>query len=114
MGERITQTVGKSLDEIDAGAPPPVTHDANFTPGYLRFAVERSLERLRTDRIDLLQLHNPPLQLISAMGTYEPLEEVKRVGLIRLYGVSVHPPVDVLAAIDDTMPDTILIVFYMA
>jgi len=114
MRERITQTVGKSLDEIDAGAPLPVTHDANFTPGYLRFAVERSLERLRTDRIDLLQLHNPPLQLIAAMGTYEPLEEMKRDGLIRFYGVSVHPPEEGLAAIRATMPDTIQIVYNLA
>jgi len=114
MRERIAQTVGKSLDEIDAGAPLPVTHDANFTAGYLRFAVERSLARLRTDRIDLLQLHNPPLQLISAMGTYEPLEEMKRDGLIRFYGVSVHPPEEGLAAINATMPDTIQIVYNLA
>ena len=57
----------------------------DFTPGYLRFAVQRSLERLRTDRIDLLQLHNPPMTLISATGTWEPLEEMKREGLIRFY-----------------------------
>jgi len=43
------------------------------TPAYLRVAVERSLERLRTDYIDLLQLHNPPMNLIAARDTYEPL-----------------------------------------
>src|SRR5947209_10943562 len=37
----------------------------DFTPAHLRFAVERSLERLRTDHIDLLQLHNPSINLIS-------------------------------------------------
>ena len=114
MRERVSQAVGKSLDEIEAGAPLPVTHDANFTPGYLRFAVDRSLKRLRTDRIDLLQLHNPPLNLISAMGTYEPLEEMKRAGLIRFYGVSVHPPEEGLAAINATMPDSIQIVYNLA
>src|SRR6266446_8208021 len=59
----------------------------DFTPAYLRMAVERSLERLRTDHIDLLQLHNPPMSLIAAPATYEPLEELKREGLIRFYGV---------------------------
>src|SRR5229473_8067175 len=86
----------------------------DFTPGYLRFAVERSLERLRTDHIDLLQLHNPPINLIPAMGTYEPLEEMKREGLIRFYGVSVHPPEEGVAAVQATMPDTVQIVYNLA
>ena len=86
----------------------------DFTPAYLRFAVERSLERLRTDRIDLLQLHNPPITLISAMETYEPLETMKREGLIRFYGVSVHPPEEGLAAVTATMPDTVQIVYNLA
>jgi aryl-alcohol dehydrogenase-like predicted oxidoreductase len=91
-------------------------HDIHmdFTPAYLRFAVERSLGRLRTDRIDLLQLHNPPINLISAMETYEPLEAMKREGLIRFYGVSVHPPEEGLAAVQATMPDTVQIVYNLA
>jgi aryl-alcohol dehydrogenase-like predicted oxidoreductase len=86
----------------------------DFTPGYLRFAVERSLKRLRTDHIDLLQLHNPPINLISAMETYEPLEAMKREGLIRFYGISVHPPEEGLAAVQATMPDTVQIVYNLA
>lgn len=114
MRERIAQAAGKSLDEIEAGAPLPVTHDTTFTPAYLRFAVERSLARLRTDRIDLLQLHNPPINLISTMATYEPLETMKREGLIRFYGVSVHPPEEGVAAVQATMPDTVQIVYNLA
>src|SRR2546428_886853 len=86
----------------------------DFTPGYLRFAVERSLERLRADHIDLLQLHNPPINLISARDAYEPLEEMKREGLIRFYGVSVHPPEEGMAAVQATMPDTVQIVYNLA
>ena len=114
MRERIGQTVGRSLDEIAVGAPLSVTHDANFTGSYIRFAVERSLERLQTDRIDLLQLHNPPINLISAMETYEPLEQLKREGKIRFYGVSVHPPEEGIAAVNATMPDTVQIVYNLA
>ena len=29
----------------------------NFSPEYIRFAVQKSLERLQTDRIDVYQLH---------------------------------------------------------
>ena len=86
----------------------------DFTPAYLRFAVERSLERLRTDHIDLLQLHNPQINLISSLETYEPLETMKREGLIRFYGVSVHPPEEGLAAVTATMPDTVQIVYNLA
>ncbi len=86
----------------------------DFTPGYLRMAVERSLERLRTDHIDLLQLHNPPMSLIAAPATYEPLEELKREGLIRFYGVSVHPPEEGVAAVRATRPDTVQIVYNLA
>jgi aryl-alcohol dehydrogenase-like predicted oxidoreductase len=86
----------------------------DFTPAYLRLAVERSLERLRTDYIDLLQLHNPSMKLISARGTYEPLEAMKREGLIRFYGVSVHPPEEGVAAVQATMPDTVQIVYNLA
>jgi aryl-alcohol dehydrogenase-like predicted oxidoreductase len=86
----------------------------DFTPAYLRFAVERSLERLRTDHIDLLQLHNPAIDLIAAKSTYEPLEELKREGLIRFYGVSVHPPEEGVAAVQATMPDTVQIVYNLA
>src|SRR4028119_364544 len=31
----------------------------NWEPQYVRFAVEKSLERLGTDRIDFYQMHNP-------------------------------------------------------
>jgi aryl-alcohol dehydrogenase-like predicted oxidoreductase len=114
MRERIGQTVGRSLDELEHGTVLPVTHDTNFTPDYLRFAVERSLARLRTSYIDLLQLHNPPINLISAMETYEVLEQLKREGLIRFYGVSVHPPEEGMAAVNATMPDTVQIVYNLA
>jgi aryl-alcohol dehydrogenase-like predicted oxidoreductase len=112
--ERVAQTVGRPLDEIERGATLPVTHDVNFTAPYVRFAVERSLARLRTDYIDLLQLHNPPINVISTMETYEVLEQLKREGLIRFYGVSVHPPEEGIAAVNATMPDTVQIVHNLA
>src|SRR5439155_81239 len=38
---------------------------ANFDPGYIAFALERSLQRLRTDHVDLYQLHHPPEAMVA-------------------------------------------------
>lgn len=114
LHERISQAAGLPFEQIPVDAPLPVTHEADFSPAYIRFAVTRSLRRLRTDYIDLLQLHNPPLPLIGRPETYEVLEELKREGLIRWYGVSVHPPEEGLAAITATMPDTVQIAYNLA
>src|SRR5206468_12103534 len=44
----------------------------NFNPGYIAFALDRSLKRLRTTHVDVYQLHNPPTEL---MGDPERSEE---------------------------------------
>src|SRR5207237_729444 len=74
---RITEALGRPLAEVGPGAALPVPHDACFSPSYVRFAVEQSLRRLRTDYIDLLQLHNPTLGLIADPETYRLLDNLK-------------------------------------
>ena len=108
---RIAEAAGRPVGELAPDVPLPVTHDANFSPEYVRFAVEQSLRRLATDYIDLLQLHNPALSLIADPDTYVVLEDLKREGKIRFYGVSVHPPEEGLAAVEVTRPDTVQIVY---
>ncbi len=108
---RIAEAVGGPVTELAPDVPLPVTHDANFSPDYVRFALERSLRRLATDYIDLLQLHNPALGLIADPDTYGVLEDLKAEGKIRFYGVSVHPPEEGLAAVEVTRPDTVQIVY---
>jgi aryl-alcohol dehydrogenase-like predicted oxidoreductase len=114
LRDRIAQAAGVSYDRLPPDVPLPVTHDASFTPDYVRFALGRSLVRLHTDYVDLLQLHNPPPPLIGAMETYAVLEELKKEGKIRAYGVSVHSPEEGLAAIQSTMPDTVQLVYNLA
>jgi pyridoxine 4-dehydrogenase len=59
----------------------------NCRPGYLRSACEASLKRLRVDRIDLYQLHqpDPEVPVEESIGT---LAELRAAGKIRLIGVS--------------------------
>ena len=114
LHDRIAQMLGSPYDAIPPDAPLPVTHDSTFTPEYVRFALEQSLRRLGTDYVDLLQLHNPALNLIAAMDTYGVLEDLRQEGKIRAYGVSIHPVEEGMAAIQATMPDTIQVVYNIA
>ncbi|REJ06623.1 aldo/keto reductase [Microbacterium bovistercoris] len=54
---------------------------------YVRFAVEQSLRRLRTDWIDLYQLHLPDVETPIA-ETIDALDELVDEGKIRYYGHS--------------------------
>jgi aryl-alcohol dehydrogenase-like predicted oxidoreductase len=58
----------------------------NWEPSYVRFAVEKSLERLATDRIDFYQMHNPRLDALRRDDLLATLEDLKAEGKIRAYG----------------------------
>ncbi|MBI0445311.1 MULTISPECIES: aldo/keto reductase [Deinococcus] len=64
-------------------------HD--WTPAYLRKALEGSLKRLGTDHIDYYQLHNPRLDAIQKDDLWAELEKLKAEGLIRAYGTALGP-----------------------
>lgn len=82
-----------------------------FTPDYIRFALEKSLTRLNTDYIDVYQLHNPPMKLISREETYATLRELKKEGKIRAFGVSVFTPIEGITAINVGQPDCVQITY---
>src|SRR5213596_3755048 len=83
----------------------------NFDPGYLAFALDRSLQRLRTDHVDLYQLHNPPAELMTDPNTYEVLDALRGEHKIDHYGVSVHEPVEALLCLEAGKPETLQIPF---
>jgi aryl-alcohol dehydrogenase-like predicted oxidoreductase len=60
----------------------------DFSPEHLVRSVEQSLRRLRTDRLDLLQLHNPPLSVVESGEAIDTLEALKAAGKVRFYGIS--------------------------
>jgi aryl-alcohol dehydrogenase-like predicted oxidoreductase len=64
-----------------------------FDPEFIRFSLEKSLERLNTDHVDLYQLHNPRLHTIKDEGVFETLEELKKDGKIGAYGVALGPAI---------------------
>jgi aryl-alcohol dehydrogenase-like predicted oxidoreductase len=69
----------------------------NFAPAYIRSALEKSLTRLRTDYVDVYQLHNPPQKLAKDAGVWETLAELRAEGKIKFFGVSARTANDARA-----------------
>src|SRR5579863_2742393 len=66
----------------------PHTADG-YTAKNLRGFVERSIDNLDVDAIDLLQLHCPPPQVYERPEVFGALDDMVREGKLRFYGVSV-------------------------
>jgi aryl-alcohol dehydrogenase-like predicted oxidoreductase len=60
---------------------------------FVREALEGSLRRLGTDRIDLYQLHNPRMDAIEMDECFEALEDLRSEGKISQYGVALGPAI---------------------
>jgi aryl-alcohol dehydrogenase-like predicted oxidoreductase len=71
----------------------------NFSPARLVRAVEGSLRRLGTDRLDLFQLHSPPTPVVELGEWVEALDGLKQEGKIRYYGISCDSVETALAAL---------------
>ncbi len=83
----------------------------NFTPEHLIFALQKSLERLRTDYVDVYQLHNPPVQLVKNPSLFKVLDDLKKTGKIRHHGISIHDPAEGILAMKTGHPSTIQVVY---
>jgi aryl-alcohol dehydrogenase-like predicted oxidoreductase len=64
-----------------------------FDESYLRFAVEKSLERLETDYIDVLQLHNIKMEQVRNPAIWETLRSLKREGKVHVWGAAFGPAI---------------------
>jgi aryl-alcohol dehydrogenase-like predicted oxidoreductase len=72
--------------------------------------VENSLRNLRTEAIDLMQLHCPPIEVYNP-ETFGILDELVKLGKIRHYGVSVERIDEARAAIQFPGVQSVMIVF---
>ncbi|TDV51369.1 aryl-alcohol dehydrogenase-like predicted oxidoreductase [Pseudomonas graminis] len=77
--------VSKVGEEFEAGQS---RHD--FSAEHTRLSVERSLQRLETDFIDLVLVHSDgnDLHVLNECGVYQTLADLKREGKIRGFGFS--------------------------
>ncbi|MGH8129482.1 MAG: aldo/keto reductase [Steroidobacteraceae bacterium] len=71
----------------------------DFSAAYVAQAVENCLRRLRTDFIDLLMLHKPPLAVLERGEAFAALARLQAAGKIRYFGVSCDGVEEALAAL---------------
>jgi aryl-alcohol dehydrogenase-like predicted oxidoreductase len=62
-------------------------------PAFMRLAVERCLERLETDYIDVLQIHNAKMEQVRDPQVWATLRELQREGKIRTWGAAFGPAI---------------------
>jgi aryl-alcohol dehydrogenase-like predicted oxidoreductase len=65
----------------------------DFSPDAIVRATEAALKRLKTDRIDLLQLHNIRMEQIYDDALWTTLEKLQESGKIRYHGIALGPAV---------------------
>lgn len=75
--------------------------------------VERSIVNLRTDAIDLLQLHCPPSAVYEMPEVFGILDDLVTSGKVRFYGVSVEHVTEALLAMNHPNVQSIQIIFNM-
>jgi aryl-alcohol dehydrogenase-like predicted oxidoreductase len=71
-----------------------------FTLENLRSWVDRSRDNLRTDTLDLVQLHCPPSPVLDRRQVYDDLDALVDEGAVAAYGVSVETVEEAITAID--------------
>ena len=60
---------------------------------FIRSACEASLRRLRTDVIDVYEMHNPRMDAIDGDEAFATLEALRDEGKIRAFGVALGPAI---------------------
>jgi aryl-alcohol dehydrogenase-like predicted oxidoreductase len=72
---------------------------SDFSADAVVASIKRSLVRLRTDYVDLLQLHNPPAEVLGDQHLLGVLAKLQAEGKVRSWGVSAKSPADAMEAL---------------
>ena len=65
----------------------------DFSPEAIERATDAALKRLKTDHVDLLQLHNIRMEQIYDDALWKTLEKLRAAGKIRHYGIALGPAI---------------------
>jgi aryl-alcohol dehydrogenase-like predicted oxidoreductase len=94
-------------------APAGLHPDEVFPADYVRECTERSLRNLGFEAIDVQQFHVWQDEWVGEGGWLEAVEDLKREGKIRFFGVSIndHQPENAIKLIETGVVDTVQVIY---
>jgi aryl-alcohol dehydrogenase-like predicted oxidoreductase len=96
-----------------AGRRLPEQTVEGYTRDNLKAWVDRSLQNLEMEAVDLLQLHCPHPKVYERAEVFEILDNLVRAGKVRHYGVSVETVGEALQALRHPRVESVQIIFNM-
>jgi aryl-alcohol dehydrogenase-like predicted oxidoreductase len=82
-----------------------------YSEQTVRRYCEDSLRRLGRDRIDLYQIHCPPIEILQDGRVFEVLDRLQAEGKIRYYGVSVETVEEGLLCLENPNVKALQVIF---
>jgi aryl-alcohol dehydrogenase-like predicted oxidoreductase len=67
--------------------------EQDFSPKFVRYALEQSLKRMETDYVDIYEMHNARMEQVLDGSLQALLEEFRAEGKIRTWGVALGPAI---------------------
>ncbi|HEU5140278.1 MAG TPA: aldo/keto reductase [Bacillales bacterium] len=83
----------------------------NYSEKSVRTYCEDSLKHLNRERIDLYQIHCPPLEILKDGKVFEVLDKLQQEGKIRYYGVSVETVEEGLFCLENSNVRALQVIF---
>jgi aryl-alcohol dehydrogenase-like predicted oxidoreductase len=116
------QVIGAALhtrrDEFILATKPAGIEEQGLTDAELRAEVKasiaESLRALRTDRIDLLQIHSAPVEVIRSGRILQVMLEAQQAGQVRYIGASTYGEAAALAVLEDGRYDVLQVAYNLA
>lgn len=111
IGELRRETRAELIVATKAGRRLLKQTAAGYTRENLTSFVERSLENLGADALDLLQLHCPPTDVYYMPEIFGFLDDLTQAGKLRYYGVSVERVEEGLKALEYPNVQSVQIIY---
>ena len=122
-GDGRSETIIRDVLKTRSGPRPFVATKAgrrlnpHTVEGYnrknLESFIDRSLQNLGVETLDLVQLHCPPVEALYRPELFAAMDELQRAGKIKAYGVSVEKVEEALKAIEFPGVVSIQIIYNM-